>query len=61
MSIALVGAGMLAVRASNWGWSRLRSEQLRLAWQRRIPVLAGIGVTLIGVILVWDSGSRFLA
>ena len=61
MSIALVGAGMLAVRASTWGWSHLRSEQLRLIWQRRIPILAGIGVTLIGAILVWDSGSRFLA
>ncbi len=61
MSIALVGAGMLAVMASRWGFGQLRSDRLRLVWQRRVPIIAGIGVTLIGAILVWDSGSRFLA
>ena len=60
MSISLIGAGLLAVGAQRWGWTRIRSGRWRHAWQLRVPQLAGLAVTLIGLWLVFDTTRRFL-
>lgn len=59
MSATLIGAGLLAVAAQQWGWTRVRSERFRRAWERRIPLLGGLAVTLIGLWLFWDTSRRF--
>ncbi|MGH8925255.1 MAG: nickel/cobalt transporter [Acidimicrobiia bacterium] len=61
MSASLIGAGLLAVGAQRWGWTRIRSDRWRSAWQRRVPLIGGMAVTLIGFWLLWDTSRRFFA
>ncbi len=58
MSLALVAAGLIALRASQFGLSRLSGR-----WRpspRLVPTLAGVAVTLVGAVLLWDSTQSFL-
>jgi ABC-type nickel/cobalt efflux system permease component RcnA len=60
MSVSLIGAGLLAVGAQKWGWTRLSSERWRQTWQLRVPQFGGLVVTLIGLWLVFDAARRFV-
>lgn len=58
MSLALVAAGLVALRLSQFGLSRL---QRRWTLPRRlVPTLAGFAVTLFGVALLWDATRSLL-
>ncbi|HJU52043.1 MAG TPA: sulfite exporter TauE/SafE family protein [Acidimicrobiia bacterium] len=61
MSVSLIGAGLLAVGAQRWGWTRMSSGRWRETWQLRIPQFGGLAVTLIGLWLVFDSARGFIA
>lgn len=61
MSVSLIGAGLLAVGAQRWGWTRISSSRWRQTWQLRVPQFGGLAVTLIGIWLVFDAARRFLA
>ncbi|HJR86587.1 MAG TPA: sulfite exporter TauE/SafE family protein [Acidimicrobiia bacterium] len=61
MSVSLIGAGLLAVGAQRWGWTRMSSGRWRQTWQLRVPQFGGLAVTLIGVWLVFDAARRFVA
>ncbi|HJU82469.1 MAG TPA: sulfite exporter TauE/SafE family protein [Acidimicrobiia bacterium] len=61
MSVSLIGAGLLAVGAQKWGWTRISSGRWRQTWQLRVPQFGGIAVTLIGLWLVFDAARGFVA
>ncbi|MFP5332513.1 MAG: nickel/cobalt transporter [Acidimicrobiia bacterium] len=53
MSVALVAAGLVALRLSKAGLDRI---QRRIALPRRlVPALAGLAVTSVGGFLLWDA------
>jgi ABC-type nickel/cobalt efflux system permease component RcnA len=60
MSVSLIGAGLLAVGAQKWGWTRVSSGRWRQTWQLRVPQFGGLVVTLIGLWLVFDAARRFV-
>lgn len=57
MSVALVAAGLVALRVTTAGMSRLR-RRIDLP-ARLVPTAAGLVVTAVGVFLFWD-GARTL-
>ena len=58
MSLALVAAGLVALRVAQFGVSRI---QRRWTLPRRlVPTLAGFAVTLFGVALLWDATRSLL-
>lgn len=58
MAVALVGAGLVALRLSQAGMHRLRG---RLALPARLaPVAAGLVVTTVGAVLLWDAATLVL-
>lgn len=61
MSVSLIGAGLLAVGAQKWGWTRISSGRWRQTWQLRVPQFGGLAVTLIGLWLVFDAARGFAA
>jgi ABC-type nickel/cobalt efflux system permease component RcnA len=61
MSVALVGAGTLAVGAIRIGHRLFDSHALAHWWERRVPLVAGALVTLIGLALLWSAQPWTLA
>ena len=61
MSVSLIGAGLLALGAQRWGWTRISSRRWRETWLLRVPQFGGLAVTLIGIWLVFDAARRFAA
>ncbi len=58
MAVALVGAGLIALRISRSGLQRL--ERRFAVSSRLVPTLGGLAVTVVGALLLWDGARTLL-
>ncbi len=58
MAVALVGAGLVALRISRAGLNRI--ERRFAVSGRLVPALGGLAVTVVGAFLLWDGARTLL-
>jgi ABC-type nickel/cobalt efflux system permease component RcnA len=55
MSLALVGAGLLALGTMKWGWRLLDAGRLRHRLEHLVPPVAASVVIVVGITLLWQA------